>query len=105
MIDLCKKDAIPVPTFSERTGGFLVTFKFAEPIGRYQEEKITELTARQREILSLIKTFPLTSAQIVEKLKNSVSIRMVQLELKKLEKAGMVMREGESRSTRWIALK
>ena len=68
MIDFCKEDNIPAPKFSERTEGFLVTFKFAEPIGGYKAKEL-ELTSRQSEILKLLGKSPLNSAEIAANLK------------------------------------
>lgn len=95
MIDFCKKDNIPAPKFSESTGGFLVTFKFAEPIGGHKRTPTEELTPRQRDILKLLKKSPLNSNQITASLKTPPSKRMLQIDLKKLEAAGLVKSEGE----------
>lgn len=105
MRDSCKQHEIPAPKFAERTGGLVVTFKFAELIGTGKKETLIEMTERQQEILKMLKVSPLNSAQIAEKLKGAPSVRMVQMDMKKLEKVGVVKRQGESRSTRWIALK
>jgi len=45
------------------------------------------------------------SASIVEKLAGSTSRRMVQFDLTKLEKLGLIKREGESRSLVWKRIK
>ncbi len=105
MSDSCKEHGIPAPKFSERTGGLAVEFKFAEPIGGNAIIKKVELTKRQKEIVKLLEKSQLNSAQIAENLKDSTSIRMVQIDLKKLEKFGLVKREGESRSTTWKSIK
>ena len=114
MIDLCRQEGIPEPEFVERTGGLAVIFKFkepiggyeiAEPIGGYKIVKLLELTPRQREILEILEKLQLNSAQITVKLKNSSSRRAVQVDLTKLEKAGLIRREGESRSIVWRLVK
>lgn len=105
MIDLCKNELIPVPRFSERTGGFSVMFKFAEPLGSSIIQKTSKLTSRQNEILRLLEKSPLTSVQIAAKLPSSPKIRIVQIDLKKLEIAGMIKREGGSRATNWQKIK
>ncbi len=64
MVALCKEEGIPAPIFSERTGGFVVTFKFSKPIGANTVIKKIELTKRQQEIISLLKKYQLNSAQI-----------------------------------------
>lgn len=103
MVDSCKEHGIPKPKFSERVGGFLVKFQFAEPIGGYKKKETLELTKRQQEILKFIKEHSLNAAQIFAKLKDAPTVRMVQIDLTKLEKNGLVIREGESRSTTWKA--
>ena len=105
MADLCKENGIPELKFKERTGGLAVTFRFTEPIGGSVSGKKIELTDRQKEIIKLLETAQLNSAQITEKLKSSKSRRMVQLDLTKLEKAGLIKREGESRSITWRLIK
>lgn len=105
MADLCKENGIPELKFSERTDGLAVTFRFTEPIGGSFSGKKIELTDRQKEIIKLLETAQLNSAQITEKLKTSKSRRMVQLDLTKLEKAGLIKREGESRSITWRLIK
>jgi len=105
MTTSCKEHGIPTPKFSERTGGFVVEFKLAEAIGGNTAVKKTKLTNRQQEIIKLLEKSQLNSVQIAEKLKDSPGIRMVQIDLKKLEKSGLVKREGESRSTTWKILK
>jgi ATP-dependent DNA helicase RecG len=104
MLDLCKENAIPTPRFAERTGGFVVTFKFAEPIGVYKKAK-PELTSRQREILKLLEKSEFNSVQLAKKLKGSPAVRTVQVDLLYLEKAGLVKREGKARAMVWIFVK
>jgi repressor of nif and glnA expression len=70
-------------------------------MGVHKIVKELKLTSRQCEILKLLEKSQLNSAQIAKNLKNSPSIRMVQIDLKKLESASLVKREGESRSTIW----
>ncbi len=54
MNELCKENSIPPIKFSERTGGLVVTFKFATPLGSHISIKKIELTKRQNEILNLL---------------------------------------------------
>lgn len=105
MRDSCKQHEIPAPKFAERTGGLVVTFKFAELIGAGKKETVIEITERQQEILEILKISSLNSAQIAEKLKGAPSVRMIQIDMRKLEKAGIIKRQGESRLTRWVVLK
>ncbi len=101
MIAYCKEDKIPPPKFSERTGGFVVTFKLAEPIGGYKAEKIYALTARQHEIIKILTKNFLNATQIAEKLKNNPSVRTIQKDLTQMEKQGLVKREGKARAIVW----
>jgi len=105
MIALCKEDGLPEPTFSERTGGLLVTFKFKEPIGSYPPEKKQELTMRQKEILTILQQSSLNAAQIVTQLQDSPTIRTVQIDLTQLEKLGLIKREGKARAILWKLVK
>ena len=101
MVDSCKEYGMPAPKFSERTGGFLATFRFAKPIGDNEAIRSHKLTPRQREILKLLELSPLNGTQVSTKLKNAPAIRTVQVDLTKLEKAGLIIREGESRAMIW----
>lgn len=105
MTDSCKEHGMPAPQFSERTGGFVVKFKFAESIAGDAISKKEELTIRQKEIINMLKKSNLNSSQIAKNIKDFPSVRIVQIDLKKLEKAGLVKREGESRSTTWKSVK
>lgn len=100
MIDLCKRDAIPDPIFSERTGGFIVTFKLASPIGGKVIQQLV-LTSRQQEILKILKKFQLSSVQLTKKLNGLPAVRTVQVELLQLENMGLIQREGKARATIW----
>jgi Fe2+ or Zn2+ uptake regulation protein len=82
-----------------------VTFKFRESIGSLKTKNRTELTDRQKEILTLLKQYPLNGAQILNKLKDSPAIRTVQVDLTQLEKLGFVKREGKARATVWKLVK
>jgi ATP-dependent DNA helicase RecG len=105
MIDFCKEDGIPSPKFTERTSGFLVTFKFSNSIGSNKFIDTTQLTARQQEILNLLSKNSLNGAQIVENLEEHVSVRIVQKDLIKLEIAGLVNRTGKARGILWFITK
>lgn len=106
MTDSCREHGIPAPKFSERTGGLVVTFKFAEPIiGGYKEIKKTEITFRQLEILKLLEKSPLNATQIAENLSDSPSVRTIQKDLVQLERAGLVNRKGKARAIVWNFVK
>ncbi len=105
MIDFCKKDELPSPKFAERTSGFLVTFKFASSIGGSKIIGKSELTTRQHEILRLLAKNPLNGAKITQVLADHASVRMVQKDLTKLEKLGLIIRSGKARSVVWSIIK
>lgn len=105
MINLCKSNKIPVPKFSERTGGILVTFPFAELIGRARKAAQLDLTIRQKEILQLLETLPMNSVQLAEKLKSSPAVRTVQEDLAILERLGLVRRQGKAKAMVWVFIK
>ncbi len=105
MTDSCKEHGIPAPKFSERTGGLVVTFKFAELIGGYKEKKEIELTPRQLEILKLLEKSSLNGTQLAEKLSDTPSVRIIQKDLVILERAGLVSRKGKARAIVWDFVK
>lgn len=105
MVDLCKADAIPAPKFSERTGGLVVTFKFAEPIGATTRKKAIDrppLSVRQEEILHVLQDETSLSANdIFAKLKEPPSLRTVKADLSALQKFGLIEQQGKGPSTVW----
>lgn len=105
MIDSCKEHGIPAPKFSERTGGLVVTFKLAAPIGGNKITKPLELTSRQREILKTLKRSQLNSVQLTKELSSAAAIRTIQVDLLQLEKLGLIKREGRGRALTWVFLK
>lgn len=103
IIDSCRDHGIAIPKFSERTGGLVVIFKLADFISGSKIAK--NLTARQDEILKLIKNTPLNAAQLFEKLKDAPSIRTIQKDLTQLEARNFVKREGKARTVVWVMVK
>ncbi len=112
MVDLCKEDGIPEPTFVERTGGLAVIFKFAEPIGitgRDEYPSRVELTARQEAILGFMKESKVASTQQI--LSHLVSIfqdtpvkKTIVRDLNYLKSLGLIGLEGEKRGAVWVYL-
>lgn len=105
MNDLCKESGIPSVKFSERTGGLVVIFKFAEPLGSHAKIKKSELTSRQYEILNLLKQSSMNGAQLAESLSDKVSVRTIQNDLSFLEKLNLIERKGKARSIMWNIVK
>jgi len=102
MVDSCKEHGIPMPKFAERTGGFVVTFKFANPIGPDSIEKKYILNVRQEEILQLLqKNAQLSVNNIFGLLKKQASLRTISADLSTLKKLGYIEQQGMGRSTTW----
>ena len=101
MLEDCEELGVPEPKFEEYSGGFAVIFKFKESIGTHQVASKQELTERQAEILELLKKSPLNGDQITKKLKDSPTVRTVQVDLVRLEKLGLIKREGKARAILW----
>jgi len=105
MIDLCKAEGIPEPTFIERTGELAVIFKFKEIIGAEKPGvmKKTQLTRRQQEILNILNAAetPLSSNEILKQLPILASIRTVQIELSVLKSSNLVKQIGKGKSILW----
>lgn len=105
MVAFCKEAGNPKPKFIELTGSFTVVLPLKEPFGGHKKEKHLKVTQRQNEILSLLQKSPLNGAQIARKLKDSPTLRTVQVDLTHLEKSGLVKREGKARSMLWHLVK
>ena len=105
MIDICKQESIPAPSFAQRTGGLVVTFKFAEPIGMTGKSSAIDqvsLSARQQEILQILKDSKLLSAnEIFGKMKQPPSLRTVKADLSALKKLKFIEQEGKGINTLW----
>lgn len=103
MINFCKKAGAPAPKFEDRGGFFSVTLRFKEPI-RYAQsvhEVQQDLTLRQKEILAILQQSPLKMSQIVAQMSVKLADRMMQLELAKLKKMGLIKSTGRTKSTVW----
>ena len=106
MMNSCKTEGVPMPQFSELTHGIMITFKFIEPIGATVNlGKKFESTIRQNEILKLLAKKPLNATKISELLSDDLSVRLIQKDLVKLEKAGLIHRSGKARGVIFAILK
>lgn len=105
IIDFCKQAGNPKPTFEETAGNFTVILPLKESIGGRQTKKSNELTTRQAEILELLRKSSLNGAEIAEKLPDNPSVRAIQKNLAKLEKAGIIRRTGKARAIIWSIVK
>lgn len=108
IIELCSNDGLPEPDFSERTGGFLVTFWFKSPISTYVDNKDevsnVYLSTRQKLILDIIKRYSNVSTEIIlQKLGNSPARRTVQKDLQYLKNTGWIKLEGSGKNSTWVS--
>ncbi len=105
MIELCKRSGNPAPTFEEATGSFIVTFPLKEPLSSSYRALIpsVQLTDRQKEIVKILKSGVMSTEQIMDQMEMPPTSRMVQLELSKLKKLGIVIPadKGRGRFVLW----
>lgn len=105
MVELCKQAGNPKPKFVELTGSFTVILPLKESIGSIASLRPKELTHRQEEILKLLEKSSCNAALLKENLKDSPTIRTVQIELLRLEKLRLITREGKARAMVWKLIK
>ena len=103
------KENLQVPTFEQVRGGVLATIqreRFANLNNQFVGDNVgdvsvMELTERQRKIVNLIKSNPYISAsQMSEML--SVIKRTIERELAVMKKNGIISREGNAKTGRWL---
>ena len=109
----CKEAQLPEPEISEKNGGVQVTIfkKYSSgqiggqvggQIGGLISEKLRELTPRQREVLTLIKSNPrISRKEIAAEL--AINESAVQKHINGLKQIGIIKRKGETKG-RWIIL-
>jgi len=104
MIKDCKNAGNPAPIFEERGGSFSVTLPLREPISRLiiKTKSTIKLTARQQEIINLLKKGPLSRKQIISALVNPPADRTLQKDLLKLNRHGLIGSQGKARSVLWF---
>ena len=103
MIKLCKQSGNPVPIFEETSGSFSVIFPLKESLSRHPRVLIPsmQLTDRQQEIIEILKEGPLKTQQIMDKMSIKLTDRVMQLELSKLRKIGVIKSTGRTKTTIW----
>lgn len=104
MIEDCKKLGVPEPKFEEYSSGFAVIFRFKESIGISLKKQIhkIELSRRQKDILEIVKEHKIASVQqIISKLVNPPSERMIRKDLNGLKKQGLIILKGSKRGSLW----
>src|ERR1700722_9897972 len=106
MIKDCKKAGNPLPKYEEIGGSFSVTLPLKEPIHSVKIPRLdfNNLTPRQQEIIKALQQGSLKTNQIIEKINISVTNRMIQLELAKLKKMGLIKSEGKTKTTIWFLI-
>ncbi len=109
MIDLCERQGLKPPEFSEAGDGFLVKFYFKEPIGPVlvlpDNQKLPDLTERQLDILQILAhpdSKPIPLRDIVERLKNPPASRTVGDDLAHLKSLHLVNSIGIGRGAKWF---
>lgn len=93
-----KKAGCPEPEFEEVAGAFVVRFKPAA----IPEKKATgvELGVRAEKVVGILHRFgPLTAPAILKKLGESITLRALQTELRRLREAGRIVVVGRGRAT------
>lgn len=107
MITDSKNAGNPLPIYEEIGGSFSVTLPLKEPIPTIiyeQTPKIftSKLTDRQKSIINALQNGPLNRLQIMDKVKIKLTDRVMQLELNKLKKFGLIKSEGKAQSSIWF---
>ena len=104
MIENCREEGVPEPTFKEYSGGFAVIFSFKKTIGGEinLEKNDMKLSVRQSEILKLFnKSNIMSTNEIYAKLQNPPSLRTLHADLNILKKLERIERLGKGPSTKW----
>ena len=107
MIALCKDQGIPIPVFDEYAGGVSVTFTFKHPIGNthIDDQHPLTLTVRQQQLLDLFKHYQqLSTPEILEKLTDPPSDRMIRKDLTVLRNHGHIQLIGHGKNAAWILI-
>ena len=105
MIGYCQENDTPEPEFEEHSGGFVVIFRFKEPMGGGRKisdiEKPT-LNKRQEKILEILAGGKsLSVKEIFDQLDDVASLRTVKADLSALKKSLLVEQIGKSRAALW----
>lgn len=103
MMEECDKIGSPSPEYLEQGNTFTVIFK-SNPLSKIAIEKISMTNPRHKEILNIMSSFDegCSTSQILTKMKNPPSDRMLRNDLNELEKNGFIQRIGQGRTTLWV---
>ncbi|MEI6095133.1 MAG: ATP-binding protein [Gammaproteobacteria bacterium] len=110
MVEFCKKNNTPEPTFSEEFHGFSVVFSFKEAMNSgitiNSSTAIHQLTSRQQEILNLLnKSEAMSANNIIDKLEMPPAPRTLRDDLMCLKKNGLIDSKGHAKKTIWFKIK
>lgn len=110
ILDACAEDGVPAPHYEIRPGSVVMVFPrptISKPASSVETDKenvsVTELTERQRTILSMIARNPFLTATEMS-VSMSVSTRTIERELAIMRKKAIIKREGRKNDGRWIVL-
>ncbi|MBI5447469.1 MAG: putative DNA binding domain-containing protein [Gammaproteobacteria bacterium] len=105
MIGYCQKNGTPEPEFEEYSGGFVVIFRFKEPMGgggKISNIEKPALNKRQEKILEILTGGKALSAnEIFDQLDDVASLRTVKADLAALKKLLLLEQIGKGRATVW----
>lgn len=106
MVDACKEQRLPEPEFFQHSGGFCVSFKFAEDVPISSAVVKRTEPSRQEEIISILTSHPqgLAISEIMEALTIKISRATVKRELESLEQLHVARREGLGKATKWLII-
>ncbi len=108
IVQSCLHAGHPEPTFSKDAVGITVTLPSKQPIGPERftpSDGVSErmLSARQRQILSLIESKEeITLREIKERLVNPPAERTLQDDLARLKSLGLIAGRGRGRGAAWV---
>lgn len=105
----CKKAGHPTPFYRQESGGILLTLPSCQPIGttlqqpiRTEIHSLEELTARQKEIILLLKEYKaLSPEKLRQLLKQELPERTLRNELNRLKVLGFINVRGKTRTREW----
>lgn len=115
MVELCREQGVPEPEYVTNGHEVKIVFKKKHKSNSDENENVNvgssvgslsvvQLTARQKEIIRLIKGNPMMSSQQMSVVLSVVK-RTIERDLADLQKKGILSREGNTSAGRWVLLK
>lgn len=109
MIQECKRVGNPAPKYETTEGSFSVTLPFKESIQTVLNYEVkpsakrpTELTRRQKKVLTILQNGPLGRETIMKLLKTTITSRAMTNELSKLRDLGLIKSHGSGKAIVWV---